>query len=147
MCKEAELPSTLLAFLLFSNARLDGSQRVSILASVSSNFRASEVAYSGLQSASTIFINNSSLILPSAVINQLEYDALASVMGSSDQGRDKLKVTNYVFSHLVKYQLRKTLLVTISREKNTVGTAEMSLILEAMFVVLGGKNFIQSLHC
>lgn len=104
VCKETKLPSVLLASLHLSHAQLEGSQRVSILACVSFNLRMSRVAYSEWQSASTVITNGSTTTLPSAVINQLRYDAVASVMRSFNQGRDKPNTTSTVFFHLFSHQ-------------------------------------------
>lgn len=98
MCKSAKIPSELLAFLLLSNARLDGGQRVSILAFVSSNLKMSRVSYSRLHLASTVFTKGSIITLPWEAINHLDYDKVASVMRISDQGRNISKMTkNCVF--------------------------------------------------
>lgn len=58
MRREAKIPTAMLSFLLLSNARLDGSQRESILVSVSSNLIISDVACSELQSSSAVITNN-----------------------------------------------------------------------------------------
>lgn len=104
---DAKLPPALLAFLLLSSAHFDSSQRASILASVSSNLGMAGQASGTNPLTYFTLTDDSNNASPSTVANQLEYDAVASVLQSFDDGCRKSAFNNTVSFNGVNYHIRK----------------------------------------